>query len=56
VVVVVPHVELPGKVSERALLLERSVHAKLKHSNIIKMLAEFEANNKVSIVNMFYYG
>ena len=37
-----------GKVSETALLQERSVHAKLKHNNIIKMLSEFEVNNKVS--------
>jgi hypothetical protein len=45
---VIDRSRVAGKVSERALLLERSVHAKLKHSNIIKMLAEFEVNNKVS--------
>ena len=45
---VIDRSRVAGKVSERALLLERSVHAQLKHNNIIKMLAEFEVNNKVS--------
>ena len=40
--------KVAGKVSESDLLLERSVHAKLKHSNIIKILSHFEVNNKVS--------
>jgi len=37
-----------GGVTEQHLIQERSVHAKLKHKNIIKMLSEFEVNNKVS--------
>ena len=37
-----------GGVTEQHLLQERSVHAKLKHNNIIKILSDFEFNNKVS--------
>ena len=37
-----------GGVTEQHLLQERSVHAQLKHNNIIKMLSNFEVNNKVS--------
>jgi len=37
-----------GGVTEQHLMQERSVHAKLKHKNILKMLSEFEVNNKVS--------
>jgi len=40
--------KVAGKVSESDLLQERSVHAKLKHKNIIKILSHFEVNNKVS--------
>jgi serine/threonine protein kinase len=37
-----------GGVTEQHLLQERSVHTKLKHNNIIKILSDFEFNNKVS--------
>ena len=40
--------KVAGKVSEKDLLQERTVHAKLKHNNIIKILSHFEVNNKVS--------
>jgi serine/threonine protein kinase len=33
--------KVAGKVSEKDLLQERTVHAKLKHNNIIKILSHF---------------